>query len=296
MAQRIPQSTDRVASLQNPAPREEQILLPAYQDFSLSKITGSPQTRLPPRSRRGCWTCRVRKVKCDEGRPRCNQCTRLNHVCDYSPKLAFKDETPGIIDKYLGSTSPPDDRDSMTDFSASRRNSTLSDDDDDCSTFKSPANEEELERKAETQPPGTYFVVVNSDELAKFEDSRAPLQPPSVRKSGPYANRLGEWLATELLPDEGTRHVSTDISEELYTTILEVLPAWRRARSEDSAAAKSIAAQLYLWGQDYSDGRLNMILSRAEDLRDTTIDLLQQIGRLLLNGKPTGLSLLFPYN
>ena len=39
------------------------------------------------------------------------QCTRLNYECDYSPKLAFKDETPKVIDKYLGSNSPVDDWD-----------------------------------------------------------------------------------------------------------------------------------------------------------------------------------------
>ena len=30
------------------------------------------------------------------------QCARLGHECDYSPKLAFKDETTKVVDKYLG--------------------------------------------------------------------------------------------------------------------------------------------------------------------------------------------------
>ena len=47
-----------------------------------------PRARLPPRLRTGCWTCRTRKVKCDESRPVCSQCTRLGHDCDYNPRLS----------------------------------------------------------------------------------------------------------------------------------------------------------------------------------------------------------------
>lgn len=32
--------------------------------------------------RTGCNTCKIRHVKCDEGKPACNQCTRTGRVCD----------------------------------------------------------------------------------------------------------------------------------------------------------------------------------------------------------------------
>lgn len=35
------------------------------------------------------------------------QCTRLGHVCDYNPRLAFKDETAKIVEKYLGGGGGP---------------------------------------------------------------------------------------------------------------------------------------------------------------------------------------------
>ncbi|TGZ84044.1 hypothetical protein EX30DRAFT_393575 [Ascodesmis nigricans] len=61
---------------------------------------GPPKvTRLPPRSRNGCWTCRTRKVKCDEKRPKCGQCERLNYDCDYSPRIAFRDDTKRTRDR-----------------------------------------------------------------------------------------------------------------------------------------------------------------------------------------------------
>jgi len=38
------------------------------------------------RSRTGCWTCRGKKVKCDEKQPRCERCIRLGRDCDYTPR------------------------------------------------------------------------------------------------------------------------------------------------------------------------------------------------------------------
>ncbi|CAK9436013.1 uncharacterized protein LODBEIA_P05880 [Lodderomyces beijingensis] len=40
--------------------------------------------RLLPRSKRGCWTCRVKHVKCDETRPTCKNCAKFGLSCDYS--------------------------------------------------------------------------------------------------------------------------------------------------------------------------------------------------------------------
>ncbi|KAK7222790.1 hypothetical protein V2G26_010793 [Clonostachys chloroleuca] len=34
------------------------------------------------RSKTGCITCKVRRVKCDETRPRCNRCTSTKRICD----------------------------------------------------------------------------------------------------------------------------------------------------------------------------------------------------------------------
>ncbi|EFY85474.1 hypothetical protein MAC_08477 [Metarhizium acridum CQMa 102] len=47
----------------------------------------SKSSRNGPRSRNGCWTCRTKKVKCDEVRPKCCRCLRLKLLCDYSPRM-----------------------------------------------------------------------------------------------------------------------------------------------------------------------------------------------------------------
>ncbi|KAL7795956.1 fungal-specific transcription factor domain-containing protein [Trichoderma ceciliae] len=43
------------------------------------------------RSKNGCYTCRIKKVKCDEVRPRCQRCVRLRRLCDYEPKMKHND-------------------------------------------------------------------------------------------------------------------------------------------------------------------------------------------------------------
>ncbi|UKZ75128.1 hypothetical protein TrVFT333_002800 [Trichoderma virens FT-333] len=43
------------------------------------------------RSKDGCYTCRIKKVKCDEVRPRCQRCVRLRRLCDYEPKIKHND-------------------------------------------------------------------------------------------------------------------------------------------------------------------------------------------------------------
>lgn len=44
------------------------------------------------RSKNGCWTCRIRKKKCSEERPNCNQCINLGLVCD-----GYSDSKPDFV-------------------------------------------------------------------------------------------------------------------------------------------------------------------------------------------------------
>lgn len=40
--------------------------------------------RLLPRSKSGCWICRIKHLKCDERRPVCSLCHKFDLECDYS--------------------------------------------------------------------------------------------------------------------------------------------------------------------------------------------------------------------
>ncbi|KAI0020549.1 hypothetical protein F4780DRAFT_364080 [Xylariomycetidae sp. FL0641] len=55
---------------------------------------GSGQKKSAPRKRTktGCLTCRRRRIKCDEGRPTCNNCIKSKRQCDgYNQRVIFKD-------------------------------------------------------------------------------------------------------------------------------------------------------------------------------------------------------------
>ncbi|KAF8860393.1 hypothetical protein BDZ45DRAFT_703831 [Acephala macrosclerotiorum] len=62
-----------MASVTNSSPREP------------GSGTGSNLTRRAPRSKAGCLTCRRRKVRCNEQKPRCSHCERLNLQCTWRP-------------------------------------------------------------------------------------------------------------------------------------------------------------------------------------------------------------------
>lgn len=68
--------------------------------------TGQRDVRL--RSLDGCQTCRRRRVKCDESKPRCNGCIRLNHSCSWTRDWKFKDHTSLVAEGYRVSAGPQD--------------------------------------------------------------------------------------------------------------------------------------------------------------------------------------------
>ncbi|RFU26147.1 hypothetical protein B7463_g10185, partial [Scytalidium lignicola] len=49
-----------------------------------SRIKARPPRKraFTPKTRTGCKTCRIRRIKCDENRPSCGQCTRGRRICD----------------------------------------------------------------------------------------------------------------------------------------------------------------------------------------------------------------------
>ncbi|KAJ5648730.1 hypothetical protein N7490_005102 [Penicillium lividum] len=52
---------------------------------------GAPEPKR--RSRKGCWPCKARKVKCGEEKPLCLNCQRQGEACDYSVRLNWGGRT-----------------------------------------------------------------------------------------------------------------------------------------------------------------------------------------------------------
>ncbi|GKT50984.1 sterol uptake control protein 2 [Colletotrichum spaethianum] len=74
--------------------------------FVHSAATAATRTgegRSGPRSRNGCWTCRTKKVKCDEQRPNCHRCSRLRLLCDYAPRIKVTKRGQTRKDQFVSS-------------------------------------------------------------------------------------------------------------------------------------------------------------------------------------------------
>ncbi|KAK6461943.1 UME6 C6 zinc finger URS1-binding protein-like protein [Scheffersomyces coipomensis] len=65
-------------------------------DTPTGKAKKYTRRRLLPRSKNGCWICRIKHLKCDEVRPHCASCLKFGIECDYS-----KDKPDYVIDKQL---------------------------------------------------------------------------------------------------------------------------------------------------------------------------------------------------
>ncbi|KAL3441153.1 hypothetical protein BJX65DRAFT_259494 [Aspergillus insuetus] len=131
-----------------------------------------PRLRFPPRSRTGCWTCRSRKIKCDEVHPQCNQCARLGHVCDYQPRLCFRDDTRRVMERM------PDVKtkgNAVWDPSKmAHRGGHLSASEgiscDLLPDFSTLTSDEDREKKAQGSVPGTYHVIVVPESFSRLPE------------------------------------------------------------------------------------------------------------------------------
>ncbi|KAL4891042.1 fungal-specific transcription factor domain-containing protein [Aspergillus ambiguus] len=56
----------------------------------ITRMSASTRSRKRTKTFTGCWTCRARKIKCDEARPSCRQCCEKNLSCEgYSARLQW---------------------------------------------------------------------------------------------------------------------------------------------------------------------------------------------------------------
>ncbi|KAH7141829.1 hypothetical protein EDB81DRAFT_899148 [Dactylonectria macrodidyma] len=85
---------------------------PAQRDKS-SHGQGNQAWQIPPRSFRGCWTCRDRRVKCDERRPKCHRCLQSGRHCqgygvrlNWSPSRQYQGSAKSTIVEQSGVRSP----------------------------------------------------------------------------------------------------------------------------------------------------------------------------------------------
>ena len=146
---------------------------------------------------------------------------RLGHSCDYSNKVAFKDETEKVVERYIGSRllrSQTWDR-ALLSFPSldthlanstmiaaapltAEGNSRAPPEEDVLPTFTSLTNDDDWQREAEHRPPGTYFVVVNP---ASFENSEEYRHSHENQGGRPRAYSTASIQSNHLIDDRRTR-------------------------------------------------------------------------------------------
>ena len=100
-----------------------------------------------------------------------------------------------------------------------------------------------------------------------------------------------EWLDGNHITSAKAQDANLNISEELYSTILEtIVKIWSainitRLEQVQVKLLKDGLAKLHLWGRDFMNGRLAHVLSQSDELRDTVLQILRRLGQLVCNGK-----------
>ncbi|KAL8893549.1 MAG: hypothetical protein Q9192_005155 [Flavoplaca navasiana] len=175
---------------------------------SSTKSTPSlSRSRLPPRSRFGCWTCRTRKVKCDEARPKCSPCTRLGHRCDYNPRLSFKDDTSRVVEKMQHLTGQP--QGVWDQLLSGLYDSQLASypRHDFLPPFSSLTNDDDREKKAESRPPGSYNVIITPSSLAQLDEYKA--NQDTERTTSSAASQSSKALSADASGQDTENNVIT---------------------------------------------------------------------------------------
>ncbi|KAK1241116.1 hypothetical protein MKX08_001090 [Trichoderma sp. CBMAI-0020] len=84
--------------------------------------------RSGPRSKNGCSTCRLRRVRCDEKRPTCGHCDRLKLECEYQPPRPRRSQRrPPSPDDSSVSSRQDLDADADSNLDTARRFSMVTD-------------------------------------------------------------------------------------------------------------------------------------------------------------------------
>ncbi|PKX95730.1 uncharacterized protein P174DRAFT_459233 [Aspergillus novofumigatus IBT 16806] len=181
-------------------------------DTSMTEQTPLPRplSRFPPRSRTGCC-----------------QCSRLGHICDYRPRLSFRDDTLRTIErmsdiKIAGNTvwDPNACPQSKNASSDSATNDLLP-------PFPLLATDEERERKAETSRPGTYHVVVIPESFTHL--------PEYIEDAS--EEELGDTIPSPLCGNTETAHFANNPEHEDSNVV--ILKQFRDSKRSSSSQCRS---------------------------------------------------------
>ncbi|UPK92016.1 hypothetical protein LCI18_002951 [Fusarium solani-melongenae] len=140
------------------------------------------------RKRSGCVTCRARRLKCDEAKPHCSNCTRLRLQCGgYVTRFRFRDQTDLLRNKHQRN-----ERDKASPQTANEAPGTprLGDDQGQASTHPTPPPD--AGRLSTSSLPWAGEIESSPPSIAPGDDAPAIVQdtdPDQSHQSGPEAQQ-----------------------------------------------------------------------------------------------------------
>ncbi|KAL4975769.1 hypothetical protein BDW66DRAFT_160219 [Aspergillus desertorum] len=246
------QSRKRPLHLPAIAPKDDVTPLSRYGGSSTAVRATiiQPRLRFPPRSRTGC----CRKIKCDEVHPQCNQCARLGHVCDYQPRLCFRDDTRRVMERMPdvktkgnvvwdpAKTSPRRER-----IATSGSNPLLPD-------FSRLTSDEDREKKAQGSAPGTYHVIVVPESFARLPEYTGDAL--ETVPSNPYSSPLSEYSSydpmDEVITSEDPNVVILNQFRDRRKQVYPSRRSYTQSPESDLGSTSGPATMMYTPLQDIS--------------------------------------------
>ncbi|KAL5333749.1 hypothetical protein BJX70DRAFT_391932 [Aspergillus crustosus] len=211
-----------------------------------------PRLRFPPRSRTG--------FKCDEVHPQCNQCARLGHICDYQPRLCFRDDTRRVMERM------PDVKtkgntvwDPKMTFQSEHFLTPDSISSDVLPDFSTLTSDEDRERKAQGSVPGTYHVIVvpeSFSRLPEYTEDAFEAVP-----SNPYSSPLSEYSSydpmDEVTTSEDPNVVILNRFKDSRKQAYSSRPSYTQSPESDLGSNSISTAMMYTSLQDISEGQVS---------------------------------------
>ncbi|KAL4911671.1 hypothetical protein BDW62DRAFT_207221 [Aspergillus aurantiobrunneus] len=226
-------------------------------------------------------------VKCDELHPQCNQCARLGHVCDYQPRLCFRDDTRRVIERMPDVKTKGNsvwDREDTPDLLQSKlglvapyanwyglilaakmshRREHLATSDpnpnDLLPDFSKLTSDEDREKKAQGSVPGTYHVVVVPESFARLPEYTEGAS--ETAPSNPYSSPLSEYSSYDLVDDVTTSEdPNVVILNEFKDSRKQVYPnrrSYTQSPESDLGPTSFSTTMIYSPLQDISENQIS---------------------------------------
>ncbi|WWC64341.1 uncharacterized protein I303_106951 [Kwoniella dejecticola CBS 10117] len=188
-----------------------------------SSPSDSPRSGKNQRKRSGCLTCRLRKKKCDEGKPACGACLRLGLDCmgyeTKRPEWMNKKEKVKDVTTQIKQTVNETKSAKMRDHWAARAASVAAKDEEGLSTF-SPEGSIEYNDQA-----GFVSNTAISANAPSFQPSIPSMTstefPPTATSSRPFPSQQYSYSGGPIRNGYHTQHTTIPISATSHQPIEE---------------------------------------------------------------------------